>query len=157
MQLNHYAFRSVWSVDAPKTAVFSVLADLTTYPAWWPEIRRVEKLEDARFQMTCRSLLPYNLLFESIQDRRDPDEGVLQARLTGDLDGFSRWTVRSDAGIVTAVFDEEVTATKALLRYLAPAARPAFRANHALMMRHGQAGLRVYLAGYTAAGTSDPL
>ena len=65
--------------------------------------------------------------------------------------------LRSDAAIVTAVFEEEVTATKALLRYLAPVARPAFRANHTLMMRHGQAGLRVYLAGYAAAGAVDRL
>ncbi len=157
MQLNHYAFRSVWQIDASKTDVFSVLADLTTYPAWWPEVRRVEKLEDGRFQMTCRSVLPYHLVFESIQDRRDPDEGVLQARLTGDLDGFSRWTIASDAPVATAVFEEEVTATKALLRYLAPVGRPAFRANHALMMRHGQSGLRVYIAGYTAARATGPL
>ena len=157
MEPNHYVFRSLWQVHATRMDVFSVLADLTTYPAWWPEVRGVEKLEDGRFQMTCRSLLPYNLVFESIQDRRDPDEGVLEARLVGDLDGFSRWTIASDAAIVTAVFEEEVTATKALLRYLAPVARPAFRANHTLMMRHGQAGLRVYLAGYTAARAVDRL
>ena len=101
-------------------------------------------------------MLPYNLVFESIQDRRDPDEGVLEARLVGDLDGFSRWTNPLIA-IVTAVFEEEVTATKALLRYLAPVARPAFRANHTLMMQHGQAGLRVYLAGYTATRAVDRL
>ena len=98
-------------------------------------------------------MLPYDLVFHSTQERRDAADGVLQARLSGDLDGFSRWTVTSNGLVATAVFDEEVTATKALLRRLAPVARPAFRANHWLMMRHGQAGLQVYLAGY-AAGAS---
>ena len=41
-----------------------------------------------------------------------------------------------------------MVANKALLRRLAPIARPAFRANHALMMRHGERGLRTYLAGF---------
>jgi hypothetical protein len=31
---------------------------------------------------------------------------------------------------------------------LLPIARPAFRANHALMMRRGERGLRTYLAGF---------
>ena|SRR5579859_8072398 len=153
MELNHYAFRSVWRVEAAKTDVFSVLEDLGSYPAWWPEIRRAVKVDEESFELTCRSLLPYDLVFHSTQERRDAADGVLQARLSGDLDGFSRWTVTSNGLVATAVFDEEVTATKALLRRLAPVARPAFRANHWLMMRHGQAGLQVYLAGY-AAGAS---
>ena len=34
-----------------------------------------------------------------------------------------------------------------LLNRLAPIARPFFVVNHALMMSHGQAGLRRYLGG----------
>jgi hypothetical protein len=43
------------------------------------------------------------------------------------------------------VFEEEVTVTKRSLRWLAPLARPVFRANHAAMMRHGRAGLTAHL------------
>jgi hypothetical protein len=77
----------------------------------------------------------------------DVDGGLLEANLIGDLEGFSRWTITPDGAGATAVFDEDVVATKRLLRVLAPVARPGFRANHWLMMRHGEAGLRVYLAG----------
>ena len=155
MDLNLYAFRSVWRVTADKADVFRVLSDLSSYPAWWPEVRRAVKVDEASFELRCRSWLPYDLVFASTQERRDPVDGVLQARLRGDLEGFSRWTVTADGSVATAVFDEEVTANKALLRRLAPVARPAFQANHWLMMRHGEAGLRVYLAGY-AAGESRP-
>jgi hypothetical protein len=31
---------------------------------------------------------------------------------------------------------------------MAPVARPGFKANHAIMMRHGEAGLRTFMAGY---------
>ena len=77
--------------------------------------------------------------------------------MSGDLDGFSRWTVTdAGAGRTKAVFEEDVTARKALLRRLALIARPAFRANHTVMMRHGQHGLAVYLAGYEASRSAAP-
>jgi Polyketide cyclase / dehydrase and lipid transport len=151
MDLNHYVFRSVWTVKAAKADVFDVLEDLGSYAEWWPEIRRAQRLGEDSFELVCRSLLPYDLVFRSAQKQRDRVGGVLEATLTGDLEGFSRWTLTSDGAMSTAVFEEEVIANKALLRRLAMVARPAFKANHALMMAHGQAGLRVYLAGYDRA------
>ncbi len=41
--------------------------------------------------------------------------------------------------------------TNATLNRLAPIVRPAYVANHAVMMAHGQAGLRAFLAGYALA------
>jgi hypothetical protein len=35
-----------------------------------------------------------------------------------------------------------------VLRKLEPIARPAFKANHRSMMKHGEQGLRTFLAGY---------
>lgn len=158
MDLNHYRFRSKWQLDAPAATVFGVLGALETYPAWWPEIRLAEAIDPDSIRLTARSLLPYDLDFVSHQDKRNPAAGVLEATLTGDLEGFSRWTIRSDGRATTAIFDEEVIAHKALLRKLALIARPAFRANHRLMMRHGQQGLRTYLAGHLweppSAGTT---
>jgi uncharacterized protein YndB with AHSA1/START domain len=149
MDLNEYHFRSVWQLDAPTAAVFGVLADLETYPAWWPEIRLVETVTADASRITARSLLPYDLAFITRQAKRDIDAAVLEATMTGDLEGFSRWTLTSESDTTTrAVFEEEVVTNKALLRRLAFIARPAFRANHRLMMRHGEQGLRTYLAGH---------
>jgi hypothetical protein len=81
---------------------------------------------------------------------RDAGARILEANMSGDLDGFSRWTISSAPNGTSAVFEEEVVATKTLLRRLELIARPAFKANHTKMMRDGERGLRTYLAGYRA-------
>ena len=141
MDLNRYVFRNEWRVLAAAGDVYHVLEDLRTYPDWWPEVRAVEQLSDEAAEVTCRSALPYDLVFTTTRRRRDPVAGVLEAALAGDLNGWSRWTITPGV----AVFEEEVDVGKQSLRLLAPVARPLFRANHALMMRHGERGLQRYL------------
>ncbi len=149
-KLTRYVFQSVWSVDAPFDDVCAVLADVESYPDWWPEIRSVTTLGDGRFEMVARSLLPYELRFVSEEQPETDGRGVIQAALSGDLEGFARWTVTEEpSGGCRLVYDQEVQTHKKLLDVLAPIARPGFRANHTLMMRHGQAGLRTYMAGYS--------
>ncbi|MGI8778271.1 MAG: SRPBCC family protein [Acidimicrobiales bacterium] len=152
-RLTHYVFRSVWTVEAALADLYVVLADVRTYSAWWPEIRTVKELTHGRFEMVARSLLPYELRFvseERIETRR---AGVIEARLSGDLEGFARWSMETTGTGCRLVYDQEVDTRRALLNALAPVARPGFRMNHSLMMRHGQAGLRTYMAGY-AYGSS---
>jgi len=148
VDLNLYRFRSQWRLDAAPATVFGILATVETYPSWWPEIRSVEVIAPDSTRITARSLLPYDLAFVTRQSRRDVDALVLEATMTGDLEGISRWTLRAEGTATSAVFEEEVITRKSLLRRLAPVARPAFRANHTLMMRHGQEGLRTYVAGH---------
>jgi hypothetical protein len=95
--------------------------------------------------VVCRSVLPYQLSIVLRPSRVDPEAGVLEAAMDGDLEGFARWTVGSRPSGSHLVFEEEVTVTKRSLRWLAPLARPVFRANHAAMMRHGRAGLTAHL------------
>ena len=66
--------------------------------------------------------------------------------MTGDLEGFSRWTISADGDGTSATFDEQVVATKPMLRRLELIARPAFKANHTKMMRDGERGLETYCA-----------
>ena len=153
--LTHYVFRSVWTVEANAADVYRVLADVRRYPAWWPEIRTVKELSPGRFEMVARSLLPYELRFVSEErgENRRPD--VLDARLSGDLEGFARWTIQTVDSGCRLVYDQEVDTRKGLLNVLAPVARPGFRMNHAVMMRHGEAGLRTFMAGYALGRTMD--
>lgn len=147
MDRNSYQFRSEWRFSAPPDDVFRALAELDDYPRWWPEVRTVHWLSvDAR-RLVCRSLLPYDLTFTVCQPQRDPHAGILDARLVGDIEGSSRWTITAAPGGTLAVFDEKVIVNKSLLRRLAPIARAAFVVNHKLMMRHGLRGLTAYLAG----------
>jgi hypothetical protein len=147
MDRNFYVFRSEWPLNAPVDDVYIALAQLMDYPSWWPEVRTVRPVRDDTWQLVCRSLLPYDLAFASRQTRKDPEARVLEAAMEGDLSGFSRWTITAAGEGTTAVFEEEVMAEKALLRKMGRVARPAFSANHALMMRHGRQGLRTFLAG----------
>lgn len=146
MDPHHYDFRSVWRADAPPDAVFAVLVALEEYPNWWPQVRSVRGVDPETAAIVIRSVLPISLRITAHSSRRDPAAGVLEARLSGDLDGFSRWTVSAHGGGSVAVFSESVDVRRALLRRLS-VARPGFRLNHALMMRRGEAGLRGQLAG----------
>ncbi len=146
--LTHYVFRSVWHVQATPADVMSVLKDLQSYPAWWPEVREVRSLGRDRFEVVARALLPYDLRFVSEAAPGQPGPNVIDALVSGDLEGTVRWTVGEVDGGCRLVYDQEVTTHKRLLNALAPVARPGFKANHTLMMRHGQAGLRTFMAGF---------
>lgn len=135
---------------------YAALHDLASYPAWWPEVKEAKRVDDSTFWLRCRSFLPYDLIFETRQAVQDPDAGILEASMTGDLEGFSRWTIRPGPEGSVMQFDEQVTTNKRSLNVMAPVARPAFKANHTLMMRHGEAGLRTFLAGLRLGRSLPP-
>ena len=146
MAPHRYRFRSEWRLARPASIVWDVLEAVPSYPSWWPQVRRTAIVELAAVEVTCRSALPYSLVFTSRPARREPSAGVLEARLHGDLEGWSRWTITSDGGdCCITVFEEEVVVNRRLLRLLEPAARPLFRLNHRWMMRGGVRGLRRHL------------
>lgn len=147
MALNDYRFRDVWSVGAASARVFDALVDLTNWPSWWPDVRTVHRIDDETAELTCRATLPYALTFRLRRAVQDERSGRLVVDMTGDLEGYTEGVVAphaSGAGAQLAI-DQRVVVNKPLLRALAPLARPLFVANHALMMRRGQQGLRGYL------------
>jgi uncharacterized protein YndB with AHSA1/START domain len=146
-RLNHYRFRSTWTLHQPPEAVYPVLENLETYPQWWPEVKSVTPGAGKAPCLKVRALLPYSLSFTVDNDGGGGQDHVLEATMDGDLRGTSKWTLTPHPGGCRLVFDEDVTVGKKSLRLLAPAplVRLVFRANHALMMRHGQKGLRAYL------------
>ncbi|MFE6285367.1 SRPBCC family protein [Streptomyces sp. NPDC057877] len=145
MDWNHYRFRSVWSLPAPPTAVYDALMRAEDYPRWWRQVRRVDRIDDAGGVIRIRSLLPYDMTFTAREVRRDAGAGVLEAALSGDIDGWARWTVRPDGTGCVARYEQVVDVHKPLLRRLAVPGRPVFRANHWLMMRDGRRGLTAHL------------
>ncbi|MBA3743023.1 SRPBCC family protein [Sporichthya sp.] len=146
MSRHFYVFRSHWLVPAPVPIVFDALAKLDEYPHWWRQVRSTRAIDEQTCEIEVRSSLPYSLFMTAHHSRRDPEAGVLEARLTGDLEGHSRWTLApSPDGTGTSLhFGEEVEVRRRLLRTLS-FARPAFRVNHAVMMRAGERGLRRHL------------
>jgi hypothetical protein len=144
---NHYRFRSLWPLPAPASDVYRALERVEDYPRWWPQVREVTRLDDTSGVLRFRSLLPYELTATVREGRRDPAAGVLEVVMSGDMEGWARWTV-APRGFATLVrYDQEVVVRKPLLRRLAVPGRLLFRANHRLMMRAGRQGLAAHLAG----------
>ncbi|MCX4583416.1 SRPBCC family protein [Streptomyces sp. NBC_01481] len=142
-----YRFRSIWDLTARPTAVFAVLERVEDYPRWWPQVREVTPLDELTGTARFRSFLPYELLVTARAERRDPAAGVLEVGMEGDLEGWARWTLSARGAGTRALYEQEVEVCKPLMRRLAVPCRPAFRANHAVMMRGGRRGLAAYLDG----------
>lgn len=152
MDVNAYRFLSRWNVPGDRELVYEVLADLGSYPQWWPQVRSVEQYDDETALVVVRSFLPYALRVLTKSAREDRDAGVLEARLSGDVDGWSRWTVPTVGAPGPLVYEQVVVARRELLRRLGPAARPFFRLNHAVMMSAGERGLRMRVAAESRPG-----
>lgn len=135
-------FRTQWRIAAPPARVYEVLQDVPNYPKWWHEVREAVELGPTSGRVRCRSLLPYDLIMVLTREVEDPVAGVLRARLDGDLNGVSTWTVTADGSGSLAVFDEDVSVGKAAVRLAGRFARPALKFNHERMMRSGERGLR---------------
>ncbi|MFD5495689.1 SRPBCC family protein [Streptomyces sp. NPDC001812] len=150
MDRNHYRFRSLWTLPAPAPAVYRALERVEDYPRWWPQVKEVTRLADTAGGgagiLRIRSVLPFSLVATVRETRRDPAAGILEVALSGDIDGWARWTVvPRGSGTTLARYAQEVDVRTPLLRRLARPGRPVFRANHALMMRAGRRGLAAHL------------
>ncbi|WP_406836495.1 SRPBCC family protein [Streptomyces sp. AHU1] len=145
MDWTHYRFRTVWELPAPPADVYAVLEQAEAYPRWWPQVREVRPVDEHSGVIRIRSVLPYDITITARTARRDPEAGVLEIGMSGDLDGWARWTLVAAGPGTRARYDQEVHVTTPLLRRLAVPGRPFFRANHALMMRAGRRGLKARL------------
>jgi len=152
MGWSHYRFRSTWRLDADPGAVYRVLERPDHYPDWWPQVREVRQTGESG-TLRFRSVLPYDLTVAAHSTRHDPERRILEATMTGDLEGWVRWTVLNappapvgNPARTLLLFEQEVEVRKPLMRLLALPCRPLFLANHALMMRTGRTGLLAHLA-----------
>ncbi|MDF3288919.1 SRPBCC family protein [Streptomyces silvisoli] len=141
-----YRFRDVWRLDAPPAEVYAVLERAEEYPRWWPQVRRVDPIDEWSGTARFRSVLPYELVVTAREARRDPAAGVLEIAMTGDLEGWARWTLGPGGTGTRATFEQQVIVRKPVMRWLSVPGRLFFRANHALMMRAGRRGLCALLA-----------
>ncbi|MCX5371209.1 SRPBCC family protein [Streptomyces sp. NBC_00015] len=145
MDWTRYRFRSLWALPAPPARVYDALERAEDYPRWWRQVREVNQVDTATGVIRVRSLLPYDLTFTAREVRRDAAAGVLEIAMTGDIDGWARWTVTAAGSGTLARYEQVVQVNKPLLRRFAVPGRPVFRLNHRLMMRAGRRGLAAYL------------
>lgn len=140
-----FRFHHEWRLPAPFQRTYAALADVERYDHWWPQVRSLERIDDASGRVTIRSVLPYTLHLVLTRETEDEAIGLLRVGVAGDLDGWCQWQVSGDGDETVAVFDQEAVVTPALLARTASLTAPLLRANHAWMMRAGQVGLARHL------------
>jgi uncharacterized protein YndB with AHSA1/START domain len=146
---SEYVFIDEWDVDAPQEAVFTALADASTYPRWWKPVY-IDVEADGPPEVGCTSKqhfkgrLPYTLRTTSEIVHYEPPR-KFEVSVVGDLTGRGVWTLSEAAdGRVHIHFDWRVIADRPLLRYLTPVLRPVFRWNHNWSVKRAIEGLEPY-------------
>lgn len=140
-----YRFASTWELgpgpdraDRPLTVgeVYDVLEDVASYPEWWRSVVAVGRVAEDVALVACRSRMPTTLHLVLRPVLRDRDGGVLEAALTGDLVGWSRFALTAAAeGRVSVDYAQEVDTTGRFLGWAGRVARPVLRWNHRQMMQ----------------------
>jgi hypothetical protein len=154
-----YEFVDEWDVHAPPDAVFAVLADATSYPAWWRPVYK-EVTSDGQAgvgnitRQHFKGRLPYHLRTVTRTTVHDPPR-VLQGEVEGDLRGTGRWTLTPTAEGTHVRFDWTVYADRRLLRLLTPLLRPLLRWNHAWAIARAREGLEPYVLGRDQRSTNS--
>jgi hypothetical protein len=134
-----FRFTGAWQIAGPPDTVAAALADLGTYPRWWPQILAVASLGPHQARVLCRSTLPYTLDLVLTAVRRETR--VLETTISGDLEGRVRWVVAPAPGGTRLSWEQEVTVS-GWLAVASYVARPLFTWNHQRMMAGGISGLR---------------
>jgi uncharacterized protein YndB with AHSA1/START domain len=141
-----YRFLTTWCLDAPIERVFEAIDDAASWPRWWKGVTRADLLEDGDadgvgrlWRFTWRSVLPYDLTFDSRVVRREPPH-LLEGQADGELIGVGRWRLYDGPG-TAVVYEWNVSTSRAWMNRAAPVARPLFAWNHDAVMRQGAEGL----------------
>ncbi|KAB2811854.1 SRPBCC family protein [Pimelobacter simplex] len=146
--LRSFEFTETWVVPAPAAAVAEVLTDLEHYPRWWPQVRAVARLGPDTAWVCCRSTLPYTL--DLVLDAVSRTPPVVEVAVSGDLDGFARFTLVPVVGGTRLDFRQEVRVRGALAA-ASYVGRAVLVWNHRRMMAGCRAGLTARLSADYAA------
>jgi hypothetical protein len=145
-----FRFEHRWLLDSTREAAYDVLVDLERYPEWWPQVRAVAKLGEDHGLVLCRSLLPLTLSLELRPARRDPEAGVLEVSIDGDLHGWSRFTLTPSGAGLDVHYEQEVETQRAPLD-ATRLVRRVVTANHTWMVRGCRRGLATRVRPTSAA------
>ena len=162
MPSNVFRFDESWEIpDASVEEVYDVLARGELLPQWWRGVYlNAVKLSETkeptvgdRLRVRARGALPYELNFIIEAVELVPGRKVA-VKTVGDFEGL--WTAtlsqRGRDAHVDLVW--QVTAPRPILKFLAPALRPAFAWNHRWTTPRGEKGLKEYLAAQKQALSS---
>jgi len=154
-----FRFVTVWRLEASIERVFAEIDAIEDWPSWWPNVRRIERLEagdadgvGAVYRSTFVGRLPYQLRFDLRSRRREPPTRLV-GDATGELEGVGDWTLTDEGDWTSVRYVWAIRTTAAWMNLLAPLpfVDGIFRLNHHAVMRAGLKGIRHRLGG--VAGT----
>ena len=134
-------------LEADRERVWEAVYDSDRWPEWWKGVEETERLADGdengigqRGRYVWKAKLPYRVEF-FIETTRVERPFLLEGDATGELAGVGRWRFFEQGGVTAAVYEWDVSNTRAWMNLLAPVARPTFKANHDYVMRNGGEGI----------------
>ncbi len=134
-------------LEADRERVWEAVYDSDRWPEWWKGVEETERLADGdengigqRGRYVWKAKLPYRVEF-FIETTRVERPFLLEGDATGELAGVGRWRFFEQGGVTAAVYEWDVSTTRAWMNLLAPVARPIFKANHDYVMRNGGEGI----------------
>ena len=140
-------FVTLWTIEAPRTAVCDAIEHSLEWPHWWPGVEQVEEIARGDTngigsvrRYVWKSRLPYRLRFDIRVTCMQPLT-MVEGVASGDVEGVGRWSFAGEGKLTVARYDWQVRPTARWMRILMPLARPLFRWNHDILMRQGAEGL----------------
>lgn len=138
-----YRLITLWRVAAPLQQAFDAIYDSLRWPEWWPGADSVEQLAAGDCEgigsirrYVWKGRLPYRLSFHACATRLEPP-WLLEASVSGDLEGIGRWTFSHDGGVTEIRYEWHVRTTRRWMNVLAPLSHKVFANNHHALMSEG--------------------
>ena len=161
-----FRFVTLWSIEAPRSAVCDAIERSLEWPQWWPGLEKVQELRrgDANGIGSVRrylwkSRLPYRLGFDIRVTSMQPLT-MVEGTACGDVAGVGRWSFTNEGALTVARYDWQVRLTTRWMRLLTPLASPLFRWNHDILMKQGAEGLarrlNARLVGFSSKASTHP-
>jgi len=142
-----YRFLTTWLVEAPREPVWDAIYDSERWPEWWHGVLEADKLEEGDEngigqygRYVWKSKLPYKLEF-FVRTTKVEKPHLLEGNAEGELTGVGRWRLFEQGDVTAALYEWNVSTTRAWMNLLSPVARPIFAVNHDYVMRNGGQGL----------------
>jgi uncharacterized protein YndB with AHSA1/START domain len=142
-----YRFLTTWLLEAPRERVWDAIYESERWPEWWHGVLEAEKIEEGDEdgvgqygRYVWKSRLPYKLEF-FVRTMKVEKPHLLEGNAEGELTGVGRWRLFERDGVTAALYEWNVSTTRAWMNLLSPVARPIFAVNHDYVMRNGGRGL----------------
>ena len=144
----HFVLTRRWRMDTDAAPLWALLADVPSWPRWWPQVRRVRVLQRAPgdpvgnvTEIDWSSALLNGIRLQVLTTAAERPR-LLEGRASGDLRGVGAWLLEpgSDGG-VEVTWRWEVELDRGWMRSMAPLLRPVFEGQHFATVRAGAQGM----------------